>query len=627
MRNLFILASLVMLLGLYWCQSNEVSTDTNKKDFIVQTQTVSEFPNIIILKKPGKIAWQSEVTVTAQAMGRVASIHNNEWQKVQWWQPVITLNDDIASYGLQLQKTKSILDSTLLNYEQWQITVDKSLQDAKLNLDKAQFAFETAQKTAIQTLRQAKQNLNNASLEEWTQSKLTLDKMISDIKNQIDGLKAQFAVQKLNLIEFMDDLLDKSDLLLSITTKYNRQSNVAYQYLWAKNIIQKRQVEIALKDLYKTRKIIENLNETNLTNIQTIENTEKLIQTYIEMQTILRSIQTIFENSITSSQLTQQTINWHKATFDWLQKNNDLNYTQAISYKNQVSSLLGNIDTQLSEEQQINTIAQQQIEITQKNAEIAKENADIAYKTTNINIENSIFNAELALKNAKLAYDTAVKNSKSQLNILNNSVNQSKISYQDSLKSFNKLSVRSPISGIISKILVDIGQEVNNNTPLFTVTSYDSQTIQAYISTDELNYLHTGIQVELNYQNTALTGIINSISTGAEQNLLYKVEITSSHQINILWEIVNINIPIQTQNIILPINIVTSQNNNKWYIYILKDNKPEKYDVLLWKSRGDKIEILSEIPKDTQIILNDIGNYDDLKFQIKVDNQQKQNQK
>jgi hypothetical protein len=58
------------------------------------------------------------------------------------------------------------------------------------------------------------------------------------------------------------------------------------------------------------------------------------------------------------------------------------------------------------------------------------------------------------LKNAKIAYDTVLDNKDVQLAILDNAIVSAKIGYESALTQYNKLSVRSPVTGIIGEVLV-----------------------------------------------------------------------------------------------------------------------------------------------------------------------------
>jgi len=82
--------------------------------------------------------------------------------------------------------------------------------------------------------------------------------------------------------------------------------------------------------------------------------------------------------------------------------------------------------------------------------------------------------------------------------------------------------------------------------------------------------------------------------------------------------VVTVYLPVKLENRVLPINVVTSVQNGEGYIYVLKDEKPIKYDVELGQTRGDKIEIISKLPVGMEVILSDVGNFDEEGFVIVV---------
>lgn len=112
---------------LSWCGKD--SADEAKKDFQITTQYISDFSSWAAISKPWKIVWSQEITVTAQANGRVGGVSVDEWDEVKTWQPVIKLNDDIAQYWLQLERAKNGYDRAFLAYQQTKITLDKVVSD------------------------------------------------------------------------------------------------------------------------------------------------------------------------------------------------------------------------------------------------------------------------------------------------------------------------------------------------------------------------------------------------------------------------------------------------------------------------------------------------------------------
>jgi multidrug resistance efflux pump len=111
---------------------------------------------------------------------------------------------------------------------------------------------------------------------------------------------------------------------------------------------------------------------------------------------------------------------------------------------------------------------------------------------------------------------------------------QAQVAYQDAMTQYNKLSVKAPIAGTIGSIMVDVGQEVANGTPLFTISSTSNQQIEVYLSQDELSYVYLGISVLIRDQQKILSGRIASISSVADANLNYKAIVSLDRPVALL---------------------------------------------------------------------------------------------
>lgn len=89
-----------------------------------------------------------------------------------------------------------------------------------------------------------------------------------------------------------------------------------------------------------------------------------------------------------------------------------------------------------------------------------KEKAGLNYENTLNTTQNSLFTAETALKNAKVNYETLLATKDTQLDLLGNAITDAKIAYESALIQYNKLTLRSPVSGVIGSILISEGQEL-----------------------------------------------------------------------------------------------------------------------------------------------------------------------
>jgi hypothetical protein len=127
--------------------------------------------------------------------------------------------------------------------------------------------------------------------------------------------------------------------------------------------------------------------------------------------------------------------------------------------------------------------------------------------------------------------------------------------------------------------------------------------------------------VFVEYDSQSYTWSIESVSQTADINLKYPATISIDENVNLIWNIVNVDIPVKVKNPLLPINIVKVLDAGKWQINILnQENKIEAKVVSTGNIYGNYIEILEELPQDLQVITNYVDNYTPEKFNLKITN-------
>lgn len=573
MKKNTLILFILWLLVLSWCGKS--TTDENKQDFQITTQYISDFSSWASISKPWKIVGSQEITVTAQANGRVGSIPADEWDEVKTWQPVIKLNDDIAQYWLQLERAKNGYDRSFLTYQQTKITLDKVVSDTELALLQAENSYNTSQQSVEQSMKKARFDLDNSGM-------------------SADSLKLQLPVEKNNILNLLQNILHQSDTILWITDKYKTYNDTYEIYLWAKDTSQRTKTESELLSLYKIKDQVSNLS-IQISTVEDIDNQSAILgNAYSQASTFLDDMRDVLINTVSSTQLSQSAIDWLKSTIDWQKSSLQIANSTFVAYRKQVES-----------------------STSSWSVDIAKQNAQIQYDTVRINSENTLFNTELALKNAKINYDTAIKNRESQLSLLENAMVDSQLSYQNSQITYAKLSVRSPIDGTIWTILVDKWQEIWIWTPLFTVVSSSDQMVEVYVTAEENKYLTIDQDILVKYNEETISWKIKSISSVANQSMLYKVIILLDKPVSLVGEVVTVILPIKVTNVLLPLNAVNVLEENSGFIYILKKNQPLKYNISLGKIQWDMIEIVSPLSPAMEVITSDISNYDKEKFNLK----------
>lgn len=573
MNKLKIILWLSLLLFIWGCAT--IKTDDKKLDFFVETQKINEFQDTLNITKTAKLLWDQNIIVTSQVRGRVENIVSKEWDIVSKGTIIVGLEDTIQNYGLNVQRAQNALERAKLNYEQSKITIEKSIQDSKSILSQAENTYETIKKNNIQALKKAEQDLSSSN-------------------NQIENLKQQFVSEKNKVISISQSITNFSDRLLGVTNDYKHFNDDFERFLGVKDWTSLNKAQIALLNLYQDEETLKWLNEDNLTNSEIIDNIGSIYQVYLSMDKFLILLNDVLENSIEWWSLDATTLLSYKWSVASLKTNLNQNNSLFVAYKNQLTNM-----------------------INQDDLDLIEETAKIYYEQTKLQLEKNIFDAQIALDNAKINYDAVVKNQETQLWLLKNSIRDAEIAYTDVARSFDKLKIKAPINWTIWNIYIDKGQEITIWEPIFDIINSDQQLLEIYISSDEYNYLKEDMLVFVEYDWKSFSGSISSISSVANNKTsLYKAIITlKDNNIKLIGNIGNVNIPVKLDWIYLPINTVNVIEKDKWYIYTYTESWTiNKLIVELWNIRSDKINILTPLSWNLEIITSDINNYDSNKF-------------
>lgn len=570
-KMLIVTASTVLLITAITVFSKQDIIKTEKIDFYTQTQSIQEFSDWIQINKPWKIVWSQEIVLSAQAMWWVKSINIIEWQAVWQNSKLIELNDDIANYSIMVQRAKNALNSARLQYSQNKAQLDQSVTNSQLTIEKLQNSLVSIQTIWEQNIRWAENNLNNAD----TQKNALILQMISE-KNKLET--------------FLADVLHKTDNILWATTQYKTNNDSYEIYLSAKNTSYKLTWKSQLLALYKQKENLTNLNTSDdISNLELKNNIDKMDSIYSDISTLLNTMENIFIKSVASTTFTQTTIDWLITANNALQTAKLTNFTYFTQFKQTVDSAL---------------IADWDNYIIAWN-----EAADIGYQSTIAATEQQISDIQIWIKTAELNYNTAIKNQSNTLWLSAANITNAELAYQEALKQYAKLIINAPITWTIWKILVDKWQEIRIWTPLLTIINNSDPIVEVWITAIEYQKINDQSIVTVEYMWDILSWEIISIWSQAWWNGLYNVIIKLNKQIDIIWDTAKITISSKIDKLTLPLNIVHPLEMNKWYIYIMKDNEPEMLNIELWQIRWDRIEIFSELSADTEIITNDISNY------------------
>ncbi len=111
---------------------------------------------------------------------------------------------------------------------------------------------------------------------------------------------------------------------------------------------------------------------------------------------------------------------------------------------------------------------------------------------------------------------------------------------------------------------------------------------------------------------------IYAISDVADKNFNYKTTVVFHSGTNIIGNLVNVKVPISTEKMLLPINIITTKWDDIGTVKTLSWSTFADVRVRLGEVFSDTVEIVScaQDCESLNIIMNDVSNFDENKFII-----------
>lgn len=280
-----------------------------------------------------------------------------------------------------------------------------------------------------------------------------------------------------------------------------------------------------------------------------------------------------------------------------------------VNFKNSASTFLANYRNN-------ETSAASALIVQEKNIEVQKRQLASTQFDTGINLSKietantqSVTNAKIALENARLAYDTSVKNRVLTLEKLKISENDAGIALEQSEREYEKLSIIAPIDGSITRVLASVGQDVAPGTLMVELANRNPE-ILFDVEANVAKLLEVGSTQNVQYQGKSYSGVVVGVSEVATDSLLYSARIKLKETVDLLGQVASISLEIPTQYRVVPMDVVRVLSERKGEIQAYANGETKGIEIELGRIVGSSVEILSDIPEGTQIVMTNLSNYD-----------------
>ncbi|RKW25176.1 HlyD family efflux transporter periplasmic adaptor subunit [Candidatus Gracilibacteria bacterium] len=642
MRKYFILSIILSLFLLYSCtgsQENTGSGAVEKGNFLIETKTAGNLNNEYALEKSSKIEAASEIVLTSEATGRVENIAVKEGDNVSKGQNLVYLFDNSMNLNTAYKQAILNLDQAKIQYSNQKLALDKNIEDSELALTKLKLNYENTKKNIEQDVIQAKDNLKNSDVNA-SGSKTSLD--VQKIDNSIAKMEFELETLKKSNKDKIDSFISNvnrekdnlNNLLVSVinfgeelyATKYPVNKPAYYLYLGAENNTKKTRAEQTLqklinykKDTFDGIKLVEKDSEI-------LDFITKIEEGYAMMKSFLDDTLEVITSSVSEQNYLPETMltGYHNQVNGYIQSYTSASAGLVAMRSNVVAFLNTYKDNEASTEKQIDLVRKDK-EIALKSYGTSELSSKVAYEKIMISSQDTISNLELQLKSAETTLINAKKTRDITLQNLENAIKAAELNVEKSSIEVSKLVVKSPISAQVASIDVTVGQTYNMGSQMLKLISTSKRELDVYVTSEDLEKIHVGDKVYIKYRGENFEGDVFSKSNVANETLNYKVKVSLNKDIHLVGGVADVSFKLKSKFPLININSVTvlhSQGNKKiGEINIFKGGKLDKLEVELGDVYGKFIEIKTPLEKDTEIILNDVSNFDSEKFELKKSSQ------
>ncbi len=615
-------------------------TQKPKKEFYVDVIHTQDSIGTGQLIKTGRVQSTQDIGITSNATGQVTSLRVKTGDSVSAGQVLATFNDTLGNYSTSLERANNGVQRANLQYESQKITLDAQVFDAQVQLEKLQNNKIALEADTTQSLIQAEDTLEN-SLYAWLDStsalqveqmdaniekmKLDYEQQLITNQNTLNSYDATLKKEFSSMYTSVDDVIEFSDSLLWVTEKNKRANDSFEDFLGIRDTTTKQLAKKHLNNLIDFREgttfseIQDMIHRGDMTPQEVQEALDVIDIGYNLSLELLTDMEQTINNSIESAgSLSSTQISWYITTLNSYQSAIQGKYGTFLSFASGAENFLNTYEQ--SEISLLKTIELQQQEraIFLRQLESWELSAETAYNKTKINAQDSLQNIDAQIQIAQNTLDNAIQTRSVTLKSLQNSITEAQITYKAAVKDYSKLTITSPINGTISRVDIDIGQEVFSGTPLFSVVSDDTPEVEVAFSRGEKIFVYEWQEVFVVVDDEKIPGSIYAVSEVADENLNYPATIIFASGTNIIGNIVEVTIPIYNERLILPLNIISVKGDDIGTVKTLSGATMVDVRVRMWDIYGDQVEIVScaRQCEELNIITNDVSNFDPNTFVI-----------
>jgi len=508
-KLIIVLTVLLLILGGSYFYFRESSIE---KEVAVQEKnwTVKKDDLRISIESDGKVVAEDGVelsfSVSADTL-EVDKVFVAEGQKVSKGDKIASVKTDDLQYDLN--KAYSSYSTALASYDDKLAgATDEEIAKSEASIEQAEISLEQQKISLEKTKKSASDSIENAE-KAVEDAKDNYDKNRSESQSEDVAEAYEDLVDVIKSISLsLDNILPESDSIIGVDEK--SLNDDFEQNLGVMNITTKND---ALKSYSNAKKNKQSLNDFIVTlshnsSYFDIDSSISITETALNsFEDHLYYMQVMLDNSITSTDLTQNQLDSFKSTIN----------SNRSTINAKITSLRNSVKTVEDAKDSLDDYAEDYDDAL-KNLEDVKIEAeqDIA------NAESNLRNKELSLENAKLSHEELLAPlTNSELASIKSSLTTASINLAKAKSDLDKAIITSPIDGEIVMLNYKEGDIIlkDSSEPVVNIINNETLFVEVYIEEADINKVQVGQKVYATFDaldDLKLDGEISFISLTSE---------------------------------------------------------------------------------------------------------------
>jgi multidrug efflux pump subunit AcrA (membrane-fusion protein) len=505
----------------------ETPSSSQKEVFSLIPQETFPF-----LEISGEIIPHRETTVSAKTGGRIAELSAEIGDFVLKDTLLGKLAGDETVVNAE---TSRVNEKNIQNaFEAQKIFLEEQVQSARKALETAQSHLQATKTNTVQT-KNTTQEQESLAQKNKEQAEVFLENTKKTAEQRLHTVYGSSVSAIRMALLVVTNVNTFSDTILGVSEAKKNLNDDFEDNLSALNNTLKRETENILLDALKQREELKTLYDEkiefqSLTPLEHKEYLQKALQNLEHSQLLLKKMYDVFNNSVSSTNLSENQIHtWKQENLLLSQQTEEALLSLKNGQKTGVKGILlslEEIETQnageISQaESAVNTVTQNLLQI--QTSHVQNVSQTLSQKEI---AEKQVKQAESALKSAQAQKESALKSLQTQIDLAKGNTLLSQVAFKNT-------HIGAPFSGVITEKIGEVGQVIGAGQPVYRIADTSLLKVLVDVPDTEISKIFVGGKAEIKIDGfqTVFTGNITKIYP----------------QINPLTRRVNIEITLDTQ--------------------------------------------------------------------------------